>query len=50
LRVAQIAEALGYRNVSSVSVSCRRVEREMRRSSLEKKVRRLIEYIRASGR
>ena len=49
LRVAQISEALGYRNMSSVSVSCRRVEREMRHSSFAKKVRRLVEEVRASG-
>ena len=49
MRVAQIAEALGYRNMSSVSAACRRVEREMRHPSLAKKVQRLLEEVRSSN-
>jgi REP element-mobilizing transposase RayT len=48
LRGAEIAEALGYRNVSSVSVACRRIEREMRHPSVAKKVQRLLEEVSAN--
>ena len=44
LRVAEIAAGLGYRNASSVSVACRRAEREMRHLLVAQKIQRMLSH------